>query len=130
MKTLIIVLLTFAGITGGLVVLQNYDQNRLNQIVEKCQSQIANAHLEGKSPEQVIAFLDANHIAHDPYTGVELFHGDPGPTLKMGTIRAQVGPRIYLFKWPGGETWQVRMTFTFDEHSRYNSNMIYSEGQR
>ena len=128
MKKSIVVLLTFVGIIGGLVGLQNYDQHRLNQITEKCQSQIANAHLDGKSPEEVSAFLDANHIAHDPYSGVELILQDHGPTLKEGFIQAQTGPRIYLFKWPGGETWQVRMTFVFDEHNRFKSNMIYSEG--
>ena len=124
-------LLCFIGCVAGLFVLQNYDQRRLNQIMSDCQSKIAIAQLDGKSPQEVAAFLDTQNIAHDPYTGAELIHGEgKNISLKEGFIDGYAGSYIYLFKWPGGDFWHVRITFTFDGQNKYKSSFVYAEGRR
>ena len=131
MKKLIIVLLCFIGCIAGLFAFQNFDQRRLNHIMQDCQSKIAIAQLNGKSPKEVAAFLDTQNIAHDPYTGVELIHWEgKNITYKEGFIDGYSGPYIYLFKWPGGDFWHVRITFIFDGQSKYKSSFVYAEGKR
>ena len=131
MKKSTVVWLCFFGLIVSLFALQNYNQRRLKQVMDECNSKIAIAQLDGKNPTEVAAFLDKQKIVHDSYyrSRVVTLAGK-NTSYQEGFIDAYAGPDIYIFKWPWGTRWFVRIPFIFDDQSKYRSSFVYAEGRR
>ncbi len=128
MKKIIMILCAVSFIAGPFVILaayQHYNQQRIYQAMNEWQNKVTNAHLNGKSPEEVSAFLDAQQVAHDPYSGRQAMIGGG----KMGYIVAHPDTAYYLPSVTGRNSWSVEVDFTFDEKNKCCNFFVGASGK-
>ena len=122
-----IIILCLAGFVAGVITYQKYNQQRLSQAIGGWQSKVDMAQLNGKSPDEVSAFLIRYGASQEPYTGLKLVH-DRNTSYREGYILAHTRPVVYLLRLPEPRYYSVQMNFTFDEQNKCTSSYVWSQG--
>ena len=117
-KKLAIGLFIILPVLVGLIVLNEKRPDwEYNNAEREMRKQLANAHLIGNTPQQVIAYLDQHNISHSPYFSKRC--GAPENDKEFRTIQANCGVIAKGFNFRYGPYWNEMLTiFHFDKKNR------------
>ena len=102
------------------VAVTNKGQKTISVVKSNISANITNAHLTGKSPEVIIAFLNKQGIPHGDYT--LMYEGSPELDR---TISCRVPDVATTWKWyDTPASWSVTVVFYFDHNSGFNHYII------
>lgn len=113
------------GIVLGAMMFQSHSHQQLFQAIDAWQSRNDRAHLNGKSPAEVAAYLDAWGVAHTPYSNLEQVRETDGTHLE-GYILAHTRTTHILISLAPSDYWTVEMSYRFDEHNKCRSSYVWA----